>query len=229
MPILPSIQAVILDMDGTLLDSMSIWHEIDVRFFAENGLTIPKGLSEQVSKMSMEEWASFFVREFGICLTERDVIRRIEEMAAEYYEHEIPLKPYVLPFLDALDAAGLPYGVATATYRSSAHAALQRLGIAERMQFIFTAEDVPGGKTTPEMYRQAAQRLGTEPEHTLIVEDALHCVEMAVRCGYITAAVHDACCPAAEWTEICRLTPLHGETLCEVLEQLCKSQDAIIV
>lgn len=229
MNVLKDIQGVILDMDGTLLDSMSIWHEIDIRFFAENGLTIPEGLSEQVNKMSMEEWAAFFVREFGISLTEQDVIRRIEEMAAEYYEHKIPLKPHVLPFLDTLDAAVLPYGVATATYRSSAHAALQRLGIAERMQFILTAEDVPGGKTTPEMYRQAAERLGTDPAHTLIVEDALHCVEMAIQCGYITAAVHDACCPAAEWAEICRLTPLHGETLCEVLEQLCKSQDTIIV
>ncbi len=220
MSVLTEVQGVILDMDGTLLDSMSIWHEIDIRFFKENGLTIPDGLSKQVSKMSIEEWAAFFVQKFGINMTEQAVIRRIEEMASEYYEQLIPLKPYVLPFLDALDTAGLPYGIATATYRSSAHAALHRLGIAKRMQFILTAEDVLGGKTTPEMYRQAAERLGTDPAHTLIVEDALHCVEMAVRCGYITAAVHDACCSAAEWEAICRLTPLYGESLCEILKKI---------
>lgn len=213
-----TIRSVILDMDGTLLDSMPIWHEIDIRFFEENGLTYPEGLSEQVNKMSMEEWAEFFVREFDIAHnTPETVIRRIEEMAAEYYTERIPLKPFVTEFLDHLDAKAIPYGVATATYRSSASAALQRLGILQRMRFLLTAEDVPGGKTTPAMYQRAAAMLGTAPAETLIVEDALHCVQMAVQCGFPVAAVHDASCPPAEWAEICRLTPLHGESLREIM------------
>ena len=212
-----NLRGVILDMDGTLLDSMPIWHEIDVRFFEENGLTIPEGLSEQVNKMSMEEWAEFFIREFDIAHnTPESVIRRIEEMAAEYYTERIPLKPYVTEFLDALDAKGIPYGVATATYRSSASAALQRLGVLGRMRFLLTAEDVPGGKTTPAMYLRAASLLGTAPSETLIVEDALHCVQMAVQSGFPVAAVHDASCPPEEWAEICRLTPLYGENLGEL-------------
>ena len=58
------IRGVILDLDGTLIDSMSIWHEIDIAFFAENGLELPDGISEQVAKMSIDEWASFFVKHY---------------------------------------------------------------------------------------------------------------------------------------------------------------------
>lgn len=215
-----TIQGVILDMDGTLIDSMSIWHEIDIRFFAENGLEIPEGLSEMVNKMSMEEWANYFISEFHIQNTPEGVTKRIEEMAAEYYEQTIPLKPYVTEFLDFLDAQGLVYGVATATYRSSATAALQRLGILERMQFLLTAEDIPGGKTTPAMYLEAAKLLGTPPSETLIVEDALHCVQMAVQSGFPAAGVYDKCCPPSEWAEICRISTMHGEHLQSIAEQL---------
>lgn len=214
------IRGVILDMDGTLIDSMQIWHEIDIRFFAENGLTLPEGLSEQVAKMSMEEWAEFFVREFPIGLTPEGVIKRIEEMAAEYYAETIPLKPHVPAFLDMLDANGLPYGIATATYRSSAEAVLKRLGLLERMRFVLTAEDIPGGKTTPAMYLKAAEFLGTPPAETLIVEDALHCVQMAVQCGFPVAAVFDESCPASEWAEICRLSTMHGADLWGIAEQM---------
>lgn len=211
-------KSVILDMDGTLIDSMQIWHEIDIRFFAENGLELPEGLSEQVAKMSMEEWAAFFVREFPIGYTPEGVIKRIEEMAAEYYEHTIPLKPYAAEFLDILDKSRIPYGIATATYRSSAEAVLKRLGIHERLQFLLTAEDIPGGKTTPAMYLKAAELLGTVPADTLIVEDALHCVQMAVQCGFPVAAVYDESCPPAEWAEICRISTMHGDNLQEIAE-----------
>ena len=210
------IRGVILDMDGTLIDSMSIWHEIDIRFFAEHGLTLPEGLSEQVNKMSMEEWAVFFVEEFGIRKTPEEVIRHIEEMAAGYYARQIPPKPGAAAFLDMLREQGIPCCVATATYRSSAEAVLRRLGMLEYLQFVLTAEDVPGGKTTPAMYRQAAQMLGTAPEETLIVEDALHCVQTAVAGGFPVAGVRDASCPAQEWAEICRLADLHGDSLEEL-------------
>lgn len=205
--------AVILDMDGTLLDSMPIWHEIDKRFFAENGLAMPEGLSGQVNKMSMQEWAAYFIEQFHAPYTPEGVIRRIEEMAAEYYAQTIPLKPYVPEFLDALDAHGIPYGIATATYRSSAQAALGRLGILSRMRFVLTAQDVPAGKRQPDIFLEAARRLGSAPACTLVVEDSLHCVETAVRAGFLTACVHDASAPPEEWARMSALADVSAENL----------------
>ncbi len=214
------LRGVILDLDGTLLDSMPLWHEIDLMFLRENGIEPPENISDIVGKMSIHEWAEYFIREFGMPYTPEYVIRRIEEMAAEAYRDTIPLKPYVTDFLDMLDEKKLPYGVATATYKSSAAAALKRLGLWERMQFVLTGEDVPGGKTKPDIYLQAAALLGTEPEETLVVEDALHCVETASAAGFLTAGVYDAAVLPGEWERMQEICTVIGEDLLEIQEQI---------
>lgn len=212
------IRGVILDMDGTLIDSMQIWHEIDIAFFAENGLTLPEGLSEQVAKMSIGEWSQFFVDHFVPSMQPAQVVARIEEMAAEYYRARIPMKPYVPEFLDALDAKGIPYGICTATYRSSADAVLTRLGLRERMQFVLTGEDYTNGKG--EMYLAAADRLGASPAGVLVVEDALHCIETAKSLGFPVAAVYDASIRQTDWERAAALADLSGQDLRALLLQL---------
>jgi HAD superfamily hydrolase (TIGR01509 family) len=214
------IRGVILDLDGTLLDSMPLWHEIDLQFLTENGIEPPENISEIVGKMSITEWADYFIRTFRMPYTPEYVIRRIEELAETAYRESIPEKPYVRKFLDALDEAHIPYGVATATYRNSAMAALRRLGLWERMQFVLTGEDVPSGKKNPEIYLLAAQKLGTQPHETLVVEDALHCVRTAAAAGFLTAGVYDAAILPEEWDamqETCTLTGCH---LLEILGQI---------
>ncbi|MBE6850207.1 MAG: HAD family phosphatase [Ruminococcus sp.] len=220
MSSLAQIRAVILDLDGTLLDSMPLWHEIDLAFLRENGIEPPDNISDIVGKMSITEWAEYFIREFSMPHTPQQVIRRIEEMAETAYRETIPLKPHVTAFLDVLDGMGLPYGIATATYKNSAWAALRRLGLAERMQFVLTGEDVEGGKSTPEIYLRSAALLGSSPQETLVVEDALHCVQTAVSAGFLTAGVYDAAALPEEWQEMQRICTVSGEDLSEILEKI---------
>ena len=210
------IKGIIFDLDGTLIDSMKVWFDVDRKLLRENGITTPsESVSEKVRTMSIEQSSRFFIEELGLKLTQEQIIARIEELVRIEYEQNIPLKPHVEEILGHLDEKGIPYGIATATYKSLAEAVLKRLGIFERFRFVLTDVDYPRGKRFPEIFLGAAERLGTLPEETLVIEDSLHCIETAVRAGFRTAAVYDEV-SAAESDEIKRLADVYADSLAEL-------------
>lgn len=186
------IKGIIFDLDGTLIDSMQIWYDIDRRFLLENGVeNPPREISDKVKRMTVEQTADFFIEQFSLKCTQEYVIKRIEELVRIEYEEKIPLKPYAMELLDNLDNKGIPYGIATATYSSLARAVLERHGIYDRIKFLLTDAEYPRGKKFPDIFMGAAELLGTKPGETIVVEDSLHSVITAKNAGFITAAVYD--------------------------------------
>lgn len=187
-----AIKGVIFDLDGTLIDSMQIWYDIDRRFLVENGVeNPPREISEKIKRMTVEQAADFFVEQFSLKCTQDYVIKRIEELVRIEYEEKIPLKPYAVELLDYLDSKGIPYGIATATYSSLAKAVLERHGICDRMKFLLTDREYPRGKKFPDIFMGAAELLCAGPDEILVVEDSLHSVKTAINAGFVTAAVYD--------------------------------------
>lgn len=186
------IKGIIFDLDGTLIDSMGIWHTIDVAFLNECGVNdIPEDISDIVKKMSVDESSRYFIDRFDLDMTVEQVIIRIEELVREQYEKHIPLKEGVRELLDILDKCGIPYGVATATYKSLAEAILKRCEIADGFEFILTDSEYPAGKRSPDIFLGAAERFGFKPSEILVAEDSLHCIETSVKAGFFTVGVYD--------------------------------------
>ena len=87
-----NIKGIIFDLDGTLLDSMSVWENVDKMFLEENGIVPPKGISDIVKKMTIQDSAAYFKTRFGLKLSCEYIINRIEEIVSEQYKCIIPLK-----------------------------------------------------------------------------------------------------------------------------------------
>ena len=142
-----TLQGVIFDLDGTLLDSGSMWRQVDKKIMDYYGKEMPDDLSETVQRMSIEEFSRYFVEEFHLPVTPEQFAQQVADTVAQEYRELLPLKPHVMELLDWLDSQQIVYGVATATYGELAEAALKRLHVWERLAFLLTEQEAGAPKT----------------------------------------------------------------------------------
>ena len=210
-----TLQGVIFDLDGTLLDSTGMWRQVDGRLMAHYGKEVPPDLSETVQRMSIEEFSQFFVEEFDLPVTPEQIAQQVADMVAEEYREKLQLKPHVPEILDWLDQQNIPYGVATATYGELAEAALRRLHVWERLRFLLTEQDAGAPKTQPKIFQLAAQKLHLGRRQIAVVEDSLHALEGAKNGGFFTIGIAD---PenVPVWKEICATATVHIHDILEM-------------
>ena len=185
------LRGIIFDVDGTLLDSMGMWSELDRVFLRENGIDPPHDISDIVKKMTVEMSSAYFVERFKLDMTPEDVKNRVEELAAEAYRTHLPLKNGAKDFLAAAAERGIPMAVASANYPGLLDAAFRRLGIDGFFRTVLTPGEQLAGKHAPDIYLEAARLLGSEPEETAVIEDALHAAETAKAAGFYTVGFRD--------------------------------------
>ena len=187
------LRGIIFDVDGTLLDSMGMWSELDRTFLRENGIEPPDGISDIVKTMTVEASSAYFVERFRLNMTPENVKKRVEALAAAAYREQLPLKTGAKEFLAAADRRGIPMAVASANYPALLDAAFRRLGIDGYFQTVLTPDEPLAGKHEPDIYLEAARLLGTDPAETAVIEDALHAAETAKAAGFYTVGFRDVC------------------------------------
>ena len=181
----------IIDMDGTLLDSMPFWLNLDRNILRSFGIDLEGEAYQKARMLSNAERIRFYQTEYGVSPTDEEISERYESHLEAFYFHQAQIKPGVVDLLQRLKAAGVRMCVATATPRHYAGGALQRLGLLEYFQFVISCVDVGRGKTDPKIYEEALARLKTPRSATLVIEDAVYAAATAKFSGFQVIGVYD--------------------------------------
>lgn len=214
-----NISAVLFDLDGTLVDSMWMWGDIDIEYLGRYGLEVPPNLQKEIEGMSFSETAAYFKEQFRIPKTLDEIKQDWTKMAYDKYAHEVPLKPGVKRFLAYLSEEGIPCGIATSNSIDLVEAALKNHGISELFGTICTGCMVPKGKPAPDIYLKAAKDLGAAPEECLVFEDVPMGILAGKNAGMTVCAVKDDF-SENQWEEKARLADYTIETYEEMLTEL---------
>lgn len=214
--ILENIEAVIFDLDGTLVDSMWIWHQIDIEYLERFNIPMPEKLQNSIEGMSFYETAVYFKNTFNIPDSLETIMNNWNEMAKKKYETVVPLKEFAQDFLHKLSDLGIKMGIATSNSRILTESLLKARGIEKYFSAIVTGSEVTKGKPEPEVYLVAADKLGVIPSKCLVFEDLPFGIMAGKRAGMKTCAVEDAY-SALLWEEKKALSDYFIESYKEVL------------
>lgn len=184
-------KAALFDLDGTLVDSMWMWKEIDIEFLSRFGYECPDDLQKVIEGMSFSETAVYFKERFEISMTLDEIKACWIEMSIDKYRYEVPLKTGALEFLKYCKEHGLKTGIATSNGRDMVDAVIGSLKIGEYLDVITTACEVKAGKPEPDIYLEAARRLSVKPEDCIVFEDIPAGIIAGKRAGMTVIAVED--------------------------------------
>ena len=184
-------KGAIFDMDGTLMDSMWMWKDIDIEYLGRFGITMPEDLQRKIEGMSMAETAVYFQEHFGIT----DSIEKMQgdwnDMAIDFYRTRVHLKKGALQLVTQMKDRGMRVGIATSNSVELTQECLAANGVEGLFDTVRTARDIPRGKPNPDIYLSIAREWGIAPEELIVFEDIPNGALAGKRAGMEVVAVAD--------------------------------------
>jgi len=190
-PMLQDIEAVIFDLDGSLVDSMWMWRAIDIEYLGRYGIDLPPDLQSKIEGKCFQETAEYFKEHFQIPDSIEEIKEEWNRMAWDKYTYEVPLKPGVADFLKNCKERGIRLGIATSNSRELVENIAAVHNLKDYFSCIMTGCDVGKGKPAPDIYLAVAEKLQVAPARCLVFEDIIPGIMAGKNADMRVCAVED--------------------------------------
>ncbi len=186
-----NIKAAVFDLDGTLLDSMYVWAEVDEKFLKKRGLQAPDDYGTECSKRSFREIALYTIDLFGLEETPEEIMEEWMELARTEYREKVHTKPFAVQTVEKAAALGLKTAVCTSLPKELYEPALKNNGLGDKFSVIVSADSHDHGKSDSRIYYHTAGLLGVLPCECVFFDDVSASLFAAKKAGMITVGVID--------------------------------------
>lgn len=197
---------IIFDVDGVLIDSMSIWENSANLYLSEvHGIDAPPEVDKNCATMSLLEAGEYIKTLYPkLTISSQELARGVAEFIRERY-WKVQEMPGMVETVQTLKKAGYTLYLATASERENVRGALTNLGVWDCFQDIFTCTEVGFSKSYTEYYEEVAGRIGVPCKELIMIEDSLHSMVTAKKAGLIVVGVYEesSAGKAKEIQEVC--------------------------
>lgn len=186
-----NIKLFLFDLDGTILDSLKIWNDIDLLFFKNHNLIMGEDYHIAIAPLTLEETATYTKNTYKLDIDEEQIMKEWSDLAIKEYAENVNLKKGVKEFLDYLKNKNVHLAIATSCNEEMFKPCLERYGIVSYFEHFYTSQNLKINKSNTNFFKEILNEYKIEPDQILFFEDSLASMKCAKSLGFNVVAVMD--------------------------------------
>ena len=198
-------KSLIFDVDGTILDSMPMWLELENNLLSKYGYTmesLDKDVKDTIESLSIKGMSKYIAETIAKDMTFEEVYHYFQSSIDYKYSNEVKAKKGAVEIIKDLYEKGFKLAVASSSSSDCIIKAFKRLGIYDCFDLTATADNTGLKKSQVEFWIELSDKLGREPEEIILYDDALYALETAKKVGMEVVGIKDFPWNEADWEEI---------------------------
>lgn len=180
--------AAIFDFDGTLANTAHLWHEVDIAFLGKRNLPYTQDYPQRLAALGFVDGAKYTIELYGLNETVEDICDEWNRMGSELYRDRVTLRPGAKQYIQSLRDCGIPCALAT-TNDAAVLNSMKNVQVDKLFDVRVHGAEVGRGKDHPDIYLEAARRLGVPPRDCVVFEDIVPALKSAQKAGMTTCGV----------------------------------------